>query len=165
MCSSNIQCIRLKMHVAHKTENQTKHRQPYMNVNEAVIIIRCEVILLFCCSLHHYLVIVQQVILDVAGTIIKPEDSLITYNLQELIDSTQKARAILLSNRAKRQESITVIPVYIAAMISLTELNDNFVVGDGEMYGGYENYPLRADSDYVVAVALMQGQVCVTIAL
>jgi len=122
---------------------------------------------LFCCSLHHYLVIVQQVILDDEGIIIEPKDSLTTYTLQELIDSTQNARNIFLSNRAKRQESITrtVVPVYIAAMISLTELNDNFVVGDGEMYGGYENYPLRADSDYVVAVALMQGEVYVTIAL
>lgn len=123
--------------------------------------------MLFCCSLHHYLVIVQQVILDDEGIIIEPKDSLTTYTLQELIDSTQNARNIFLSNRAKRQESITrtVVPVYIAAMISLTELNDNFVVGDGEMYGGYENYPLRADSDYVVAVALMQGEVYVTIAL
>jgi len=106
------------------------------------------------------------VILDSEGNIIFPEeyDSLNTYTLQELKDSTQRARTTLSSNRTKRQESSTIVPVYITAMINLSKLH-NFVVGDGNVYGEYVNYPLEPDRDYVVAVALMQEEVRVAIVL
>ncbi|XP_065905888.1 receptor-type tyrosine-protein phosphatase F-like isoform X2 [Dysidea avara] len=108
---------------------------------------------------HQYLVIVQQVILNDSGAVLDPLKSLDAYTLQELIDSTRSVRENLSNNRTKRQDSYTPVSAYIAAMISSADFNnDGFVVGDGREYGGYENYPLGADKDYEIAVALMQAQ-------
>ena len=96
-----------------------------------------------------------------------PLKSLDAYTLQELIDSTRSVRENLSNNRTKRQDSsYTPVSAYIAAMISSADFNnDGFVVGDGREYGGYENYPLKADKDYEIAVAFMQAQVCTTVVL
>lgn len=99
-------------------------------------------------------------ILDAEEAIIEPPKLLTSFNLEELMESTQRARNIILSrDRTKREQSSTRVPAYIAAMLSPARFNNGFVVGDGEEYGDYENYPLGSDKHYLVAVALMQGQV------
>lgn len=98
----------------------------------------------------------QQVKLDQEGNIVEPSQPLTGLTLQELKDSTRKVKQMLeLPNPVgKRQlDNNTLRPVYIAA--NTTSLGNSFAIGDGQLYGEYQNYELQPDSSYYVAVAIL----------
>ncbi|KAG1651544.1 Angiopoietin-1 receptor [Nymphon striatum] len=49
------------------------------------------------------------------------------------------------------------IPYYIAAELSTVAAKNEFVIGDGKMYGGYLNAPLKVDGDYAVVVGIVSS--------
>ena len=73
--------------------------------------------------------------------------SLESYSIGELKRLTER----FLNSRRKRQNNQEA--VYISANVSADELEGgNFQLGDGQMYGGYENHVLKPDVFYNVGV-------------
>ena len=102
-----------------------------------------------------YLVIVQEVIVDARNRIVAPSRQLMNYTLQELKQNTEVVRQRLNvpAPVGKRQADTDLRPVYIAA--NLSSFDGNFVVGDMQLYGRYQNYELESNSSYHVAVAIL----------
>ena len=75
------------------------------------------------------------------------------FTLAQLLESTSMVRKMFEQPAPVGKRQLQLLPVYIAANTST--LGDKFAVGDGGLYGDYQNYKLQANYTYRVAVAFL----------
>lgn len=120
-------------------------------------LVECSVAFIPFCVLirrtQYYLVIVQQVRTNALGVVVEPSVPLTEFTLAQLLESTGMVRKMFEQPGPVGKRQLQLLPVYIAANTST--LGDKFVVGDGGLYGDYQNYKLQANYTYRVAVAFL----------
>lgn len=91
-------------------------------------------------------VFILVVVQELKNADMRPDRLLSDYTLEELKNATNKYS----TERGKRQASSD--RVYIAANITESGLNGGFRLGDGMVYGGYTNHPLKAGVYYNIGL-------------